>query len=255
MNSLTKNRTRLGLATAVAIALAVLAFAPGRAAADYSFTIDTGNPAISSYTAGYVSVNVHVTDTTHATITFTSLTAVTSGNTNIYLMGDGGTVDLNVNGSFSVASITGSNSGSGFTADTSYPNANTDFSVGSGNVDGWGSFNLTIDTTDGFKNSSNVVTVTLTGSGTNWSDTLQNVLTANDTIHNAVAAAHVFITSSPAVESNGALATGFAAGSGGGGTNVHNTPAPPSAVLLGLGFVGFVGFVARPRFRRKAAAA
>jgi hypothetical protein len=32
-------------------------------------------------------------------------------------------------------------------------------------------------------------------------------------------------------------------------------PAPPSAVLLGLGGLGFIGFVARPRFRRKAVAA
>ncbi len=63
------------------------------ASADSVFNLDTGNSAISGYTGPYASVDVNLTSATMATITFTSLT--NSGN--IYLMGGGGSVGVNVN--------------------------------------------------------------------------------------------------------------------------------------------------------------
>jgi hypothetical protein len=224
------------------LALSVLAFAPGRAAADFIFTLDTGNTAISGFTGPYAKVDVHLTSGTTATITFTSLT--NSGN--IYLMGDGGSVALNVNAStFTIGFITGSNAGTGFT-----PGPYTD--AGARNEDGFGVFNASVTSFDGFTHSSDTISLVVTNtSGGTWA-AASNVLTAN--ANGALAAAHIFVTSSPANASNGALATGFAAGSGGPTPPANTVPAPPSVVLLGLGGLGLVGFAARPR-RRKAVAA
>jgi len=56
---------------------------PSTSKADtFSFNLGVGNPAISGYPGPYVSVTVNRTNSTHATITFTSLTAAG----NIYLM-------------------------------------------------------------------------------------------------------------------------------------------------------------------------
>src|SRR4029077_4291324 len=59
----------------------------------------TSRAALSGFTPGYVSLDIHWIDTTHATATFTSL----SSGTTLYRMGDGSTADLNVAGSFSAA--------------------------------------------------------------------------------------------------------------------------------------------------------
>jgi hypothetical protein len=73
-----------------------------------SFDLTQGNPGIPGFTGPYANVNINLTSSTTATITFTSLT--NSGN--IYLMGDGSTVALNVNASsFTVGTITGTNNG------------------------------------------------------------------------------------------------------------------------------------------------
>src|SRR6266404_3861334 len=70
------------------------------------------------FTGPYAMVTVNRTDTTHATITFNSLT--NSGN--IYLMGDGSTVALNVNATtFTCGAITASNAGTGFANPSGVP--------------------------------------------------------------------------------------------------------------------------------------
>src|SRR5215471_13755849 len=104
----------------------------------FSFNLNVGNSAISGFTGPYVHVVVDRTTTTTATVTFTSLT--NSGN--IYLMGDGGSVGLNVVGS-GTFTVTGSNSGTGFTPGP-YSGG------GAGNEDGFGVFNLTVNSFDGF---------------------------------------------------------------------------------------------------------
>jgi hypothetical protein len=104
------HRLRIFATLALALALAVTLGA-GRASADFIFELTTGNSAISGFTGPYATVDVHLTDSTHATITFASLAAAG----NIYLMGTAGAAAVNVNASsFSVGSFSASNAGTGF---------------------------------------------------------------------------------------------------------------------------------------------
>jgi len=221
------SKTSLTLLLAVALTLTV---GVRSASADYTFDLSSANTAISGYAGPYGHVDVHLTDSTHATVTLTSLTA----GGNIYLFGDGSTMALNVNATtFTATGITGSNAGSGFT------NVSGDSTAqyGSQNVDGFGSFNLTINTFDGFDHAVDKLTFSLTNTSGTWSSDT-NVLTSNGSPNNAVAAAHVFVTKSPAVQSNGALATGYAGSEGS-----VSVPAPSTLALAfaGLGACGFVG--------------
>ena len=189
--------------------------------------LTVGNSAISGFAGpyGHVSISLDVATQT-ATVTFTSNTV----NGNIYLFGDGGSVALNVNAaSFTVGTITGTNSlGGAFTPGP--------FSVSNnGAEDGFGMFNLNINSFDGFTHSSSTITFTLTNtSGVGWL-TQADVVTLNSQGFDA--AAHIFVTS--VANPTGALATGFA-GEGPG------TPAVPdggaTVMLLGaaLGALGMV---------------
>jgi hypothetical protein len=192
----------------------------------FNSTINTPNSAISGFSSPFGEVSVNLTTSTTATITFTSDTV--GGNT--YLFGDGGSVALNVNATtFTVSGISGSNSGTGFT-----PGPYT--FAGAGNEDGFGSFNLTIDSFDGFTHSSDTITFTLTNTSGTWASA-SDVLVANASGFDA--AAHIFVTSSPANASNGAIATGFAAE---GATVV---PEPGSMALFGSGLLLLGGAVRR----------
>ncbi len=209
-----------------ALLIAVALVGLQQAKADtFSFNLGVGNPAISGYPGPYVSVTVNRTNSSHATITFTSLTAAG----NIYLMGDGSSVAVNVNAtSWTLSNVTGSNSGTGFTPGP-YTNG------GSGNVDGFGVFNQTINSFDGFGHSSSTIRFTLTNTSGSWVNAAA-VLAANS--GGSLAAAHIFVTVSPANAANGALSTGFAANGGqvpDGGTTV---------MLLGVA-LGALGMVRR----------
>jgi hypothetical protein len=188
----------------------------------FSFNLDTGNTAISGFTGPFASVDVNLTDATQAKITFTSLT--NSGN--IYLMGDGGSVGVNVNAtSWTLGGITGSNSGAGFTAG---PYSD----VGSGNEDGFGVFNQIIESFDGFTHSSDTISFILTDTSGTWAYAA-SVLTFNSNNH--LAAAHIFVTTIPANATNGAIVTGFASGSEIGPPLENTPPSPPPCSFLGLG--------------------
>ena len=202
------------VATAVVALLFMLTVGAPTALADsFTFDLTTGNTAIAGFTGPYATVTVDLTSSTTATITFTSLT--NSGN--IYLMGDGGTVGVNVNAtSWTLGTITGSNSGTGFT-----PGPYSD--GGAGNEDGFGNFNQKINSFDGFTHSSDTVSFTLTDTSGTWLSAA-NVLLG--------AAAHIFVTSSPANASNTALATGFAAGT------VNAPDGGMTLMLLGGALVG-----------------
>jgi hypothetical protein len=211
----------------VPVLIAIAGLGLQQAKADsISFKLSVGNSAISGYPGPYASVTVNRTDSTHATITFTSLTAAG----NIYLLGDGSSVAVNMNAtSWTLGTITGSNAGTGFTPGP-YSNG------GSGNVDGFGVLNQTINSFDGFTHSSGSISFTLTNTGGTWGSANQ-VLIAN--AQGAMAGAHIFVTLSPANAKNGALATGFAANGGAqvpdGGTTV---------MLLGVA-LGVLGMVRR----------
>ena len=214
---------------AVVIACAgFMAFTVQPAKADsITFDLTTGNSAISGYPGPYASVLVNRTSTTTATITFTSLT--NSGN--IYLLGGAGSVAVNVNAaSFTLGPITGSNAGTGFT-----PGDWSD--GGSGNEDGFGSFNQTIDSFDGYTHSSNSISFSLTDTSGTWANAMA-VLLAND--RGSLAAAHIFVTAYPANAANGALATGFA----GNGTTT-DVPDSGSTVLLLGAALSAIGLVRR----------
>jgi hypothetical protein len=174
----------------------------------------------------YVDVNVNLTSSTTAKITFTSLT--NSGN--IYLMG----ADVNVNAtSWTIGSFTASNSGTGFST------VNSDLSDGhSGNVSAFGVFNQTVNSFDGFSHSSDTISFVLTNTSGNWANA-GSVLVANS--DGRVAAAHIFVTSSPAIQSNGASVTGFAA-----------TPGPiPGEGLPGVVAAACLGLVGLARRRQR----
>jgi hypothetical protein len=120
-------------------------------------------------------------------------------------MGDGGTLGANVIATSSTLSgLTASNAGTGF-----QPTQLSD--GGAGNEDGFGSFNQTINSFNGFSHSSDTVSFTLTNTSGTWANA-SAVLVANAS--NALAAAHIFVTLSPASAKRGALAAGFAANTG-----------------------------------------
>jgi hypothetical protein len=223
------NLKMIGLTkSAVVIAcIGFMAFTVQRAKADFIFNLSTGNSAISGYPGPYATLDVDWVDSTHANIAFTSLT--NSGN--IYLFGGSSSVGVNVNAaSWTLGPVTGSNGGTGFT-----PGPWTD--GGSRNVNGFGSFNQTIDSFDGYTHSSDSISFSLTDTSGTWANAMA-VLLANS--GGSLAEAHIFVTSYPADASNGALTTGYAA-------NGIDTPVPDggSTVLLLGAAISAIGLVRR----------
>jgi VPDSG-CTERM motif len=217
---------KLKYLAAVIIGIAGLGLQPAKADV-CNFCLSTGNSAISGFQGPFATVSINLINSTTATITFTS--SVHNGN--IYLFGDGSSVAANINAaSFSVSGIVGTNSGTGFSPGP--------FTSGSGNVDGFGAFNLTINSFDGFTHSSDQITFTVTNLSGTWAS-CHDVLVANAS--GFILGAHIFVTAFPANASAGAIATGFAA----------NGPCPPSVpdggatvMLLGMG-IGALGMVRR----------
>ena len=80
-------------------------------AGSISFDLGSGNSAISGYTGPYAAVTINLINPTQATITFASL----NNGSNLFLMGDGGTVAVDINASgWILGTISGSNSATGF---------------------------------------------------------------------------------------------------------------------------------------------
>jgi hypothetical protein len=211
----------------VAVLIAIVGLGLQAKADVFSFDLNSGNTALSGFTGPFANVNINLTSSTTATVTFTSLT--NSGN--IYLMGDGSSVALNVNSTtFTVGTIAGTNSGTNFTPGGWTPN------FGSQQVDGWGHFNFTIDSFDGYTHTSDQITFTLTnGSGTWGSAT--DVLNLND--DGQLAASHIFPALFPADGQNNFYnnLTGYAAGNGAGVPDGGTTVMLLGAALGALGMV------------------
>ena len=196
-----------------AVLIAIAGLGLQQAKADFIFQLTVPNSGLSGFPGPYATVDVHLTDPTHATISFTSLTS----GTNIYLFGGVNAVDVNVNAtSWTIGTFVATNSGTGFT-----PGPLSD--GGSGTVDGFGVLNQTVNSFDGFTHASDFISFTLTNTSGTWaSDT--TVLVANN--QGVFGAAHIFVTTTigGVNASNSALVTGFAANGGStvpdGGTTV-----------------------------------
>ena len=195
----------------------------------FTSTIDNPNDAISGFTGPYAEVTIVLTSPTTANVTFTS--DIVGGN--IYLLGGAQGTDLNLASAATPSGFTFSQAGqTGFSSPSE-----TGFS--SQNVDGKGTFSLAIDYFNGFDHAFNEVTFTLTKDSGTWASAGE-ILTANGSGFDA--AAHIFVTPFPAVNSGtGATATGFAAETGGG---ISTPDGGATAMLLGLGLSG-LGFVRR----------
>jgi VPDSG-CTERM motif len=197
------------------------------------YTINVGNNQLmnAGFTGPYATVDVTLTDATHATVTFNSLTQTIGGNTFVYLMGDGASAAVQVNASsWTISGITGSNAYTGVPAFTPGPFSDG----GAGNVDGFGTFNQTVNSFDGYTHSSSTITFTLTNTGGNWGSA-NAVLSGNPLV-----GAHIFVGELI----NGVLVnttiTGFASNGG--------TPTVPdggtTVMLLGMA-LGALGMVRR----------
>ena len=209
---------------AVLIAIAGMGLQQAKA---FESDLNAGNPAIAGFAGPYGHVSIILVNSTTATVTFTGNTV--AGNT--YLFGAVDAVDLNVNATtFTVGPVTGTNAGTGFT-----PGPLT-AKIGSQNVDGLGTFNLTIDSFDGFTHSSDNVSFTLTDVSGTWA-TQADVVTFNASGFDA--AAHIFVTTSPANASNSALATGFA------GEGPGTVPDGGTTVMLLGAALGALGMARR----------
>jgi hypothetical protein len=224
-----KIRTSFLKAILVLTGTLFLLFYPVSSKADMvTYDLGIGNAAISGYTGPFAQVTVDWTSSTTANITFTSLT----NGGYIYLMGDGSSVAVNVYGAFTIGNVSGTNSLAGFTPGP-YTVVNP---PGTSNVDGFGSFNGVIDSFDGFTNAATEISFLLTATeATSWVSA-SDVLAAN--ADGWLAAAHIFVTSSPGNASNTALATGYAA------NGTVPVPEPGIFILLGIA-MGAIGIASR----------
>jgi len=203
---------------AVLIAIAGMGLQQAKA---FESDLNAGNSAIAGFAGPYGHVSIILVNSTTATVTFTGNTV--AGNT--YLFGAVDAVDLNVNATtFSVSNIIVTNAGTGFTQDVA------------GNVDGLGIFNLRIRSFDGFTHASDTITFTLTNTSGTWA-TQADVVTLNASGFDA--AAHIFVTTSPANASNSALATGFA------GEGPGTVPDGGTTVMLLGAALGALGMARR----------
>jgi len=199
------------------------------ASATTVYTIDVPNAGLAGFTGPYATVTVNLIDSTHASIEFDAL--INGGF--LYLMGDGGSADLEVNGTYTLGAVSATGlSNPGFNAPLFLANA-------PGNVSTFGFFNLSLNFFDGFTNAATDIDFTLTNTSGTWA-TDADVLIANAS--GFFAAVHSFACpvtgGDPASCSTtaGATITGFAGNNSGGGPPV-TIPEPQSLALFGLGLL------------------
>ena len=212
---------------ALLVSTAFLACGSAARADVVTYSLDTGNTALSGFPTPYGSVTINRTSTTTANVTFQS----TSTGGFQYSFIDGGVADLNVNGTYTLGPVVFTPLSGAFSTATFVSNV-------PGNVDGIGNFNLSINASDGFGSASQTITFTLTDTGAPWLSAA-NVLLPTDPV-----GAHIAVcggTIGACAPGNTAVVTGFSGG--------HVAPVPELATwaMMILGFAG-VGLLA---YRRK----
>lgn len=199
---------------------------------DFTSYIEVPNTALGTtygFVGPYVQVDIDLTSDTTADVMFTSLMATHDGDTVIYYMADGTAAGLNVNATdFSVTNEQGFNTtGTGFT-----PAVSVDNPPGTSNVSDFGSFNAVIDNSDGYGNSADKISFTLTNTGGTWASA-GDVLAFNADGYDAVA--HVFpALYDPANGQPNATNDVFTGQTGFAG----EVPLPPAVFLMGSGLLG-----------------
>ena len=211
------------------VVLGLLTLGAPRAFADsvtyYLTAINAGVPL----TGPFVSVTVELTSPTTANVTFTSLT----NGGYVYLMGSQDAAGVNVNGAFTASAVneTTSYSAAGFVPDFSG-------TIGSGNIDGFGTFNLIVENDNGFGATATSISFTITRTDGTWSSAA-NVLTPNN--EGAIAGSHVFPCPVPGCNSTLSADLGERPLT----RDVSTIPEPGTLIFMGTGLVMLGGIVRR----------
>lgn len=216
-------RTKISSILALIVGLLLIPMAASASLSSYTYTLSAPNSTISNYTGPYATVKVDL-DTATPTIATIKAEGLTNGGY-IYLLGDGGSLDLNVNVNSAMYNISNISA----TYLTGFSNGNY-YSNGSNNISEFGNFNASLKNNGGFMEAAQTLTLTLTNtSGGTWANA-SDVLAKND--KNFLAAAHIYVWDGTYDHGkpNDAKATGFVA-----------TPIPAAAWLLGSGLLGLVG--------------